>query len=144
MRRAADVAVRVGMALSDHAEAELEATCAPNVSAREGREALSGAAARLVLHMSAWEAFDRLFGCERFDPFVTVAGAALFGARRAFAHGERRTAIGPAVGVGAFYHVTDSLDLRFDAQAMVGVDSPCSELYTVCMGLQWNFGGGVE
>ncbi len=144
LRRAADVAVRVGTEWSDYAEVELEAACAPNASTRAGGEALSGAAARMVLHMSGWEAFDKLFGCERFDPFVAVGAAARFGARHAFAHGDRRTAAGPAVGVGAFYHLTDSLDLRFDAQAMVGIDSPCSEIYTVCVGLQWNFGGEAE
>ena len=144
VRRAADVAVRVGTAWSDYAEVELEAACAPNASTRAGHEALSGVAARLVMHMNGWEAFDKLFGCERFDPFVTVGAATRFGARHAFADGSHRTATGPTVGVGAFYHLTDSLDLRFDAQAMLGIDSPCSEMYTVCIGIQWNFGGGGE
>ena len=144
VRRAADVAVRLGMEWSDYTEVELEAACAPNASTRAGHEALSGVAARLVMHMNGWESFDKLFGCERLDPFVTVGAATRFGARHAFADNSHRTATGPAVGVGAFYHLTNNLDLRFDAQAMVGIDSPCGEMYTVCIGLQWNFGGGGE
>lgn len=144
LSRAADVSVRAGFYATDFLAWELEGACAPNVSARGGREALSGVAARGVCHLTGIEEVDLLFGCERLDPFVTFGAATRFGARHAFADGSHRTATGPTAGVGAFYHLTDHLDLRFDAQAMFGCDSPCGMLYSVGVGLQWNFGGGVE
>ena len=140
VRRAADVAVRLGTAWSDYAEVELEAACAPNASTRAGHEALSGVAARLVMHMNGWEAFDKLFGCERFDPFLTVGAATRFGARHAFADGSHRTATGPTVGVGAFYHLTERLSVRAEARAALCCDSPCGMLYGVFAGLQYSFG----
>ena len=42
------------------------------------------------------------------------------------------------------YHLTESLDVRVDAQALLACDAPCGMLYSVCIGLQWNFGGAVE
>lgn len=144
LARAAETAVRMGFYATDSLAWEVEGACAPNVSTGSGNEALSGVAARGLFHLTGIEEIDLLFGCERFDPFVTFGGAARFGARHAFADDSHRTALGPTVGVGAFYHLTDTLDLRFDAQAMPGCDAPCGMLYAVCVGLQWNFGGGGE
>lgn len=144
LERAAEVSVRAGFYASDFLAWEVEGLCAPNASTSDGHEALSGVAARGLYHLSGIEEFDKLFGCERFDPFVTFGGCARFGSRHAFAEGSHRTAIGPAAGIGAFYHLTESLDLRFDAQAMLGCDSPCGMLYSAVVGLQWNFGGGGE
>ena len=79
-------------------------------------------------------------GCERFDPFVTVGVASLFASHHVFADGSHRTAIGPTAGVGAFYHLTDSWSLRFDATAAMAVDSPCGMSYGISLGLQWSFG----
>ena len=61
VRRAADVAVRVGTAWSDYTEMELEAACAPNASTRVGHDALSGVAARLVMYMYGLEVLYMLF-----------------------------------------------------------------------------------
>lgn len=144
LARAAEVSAFAGYHASDFWAWELACACAPNASARGGGEALSGVAARGLFHLTGFEAFDKLFGCERFDPFVTFGAAARFGARHVFAEGARRTACGPTAGIGAFYHLTDSLDLRVDAQAMLGCDAPCGMLYAVGVGLQWNFGGGNE
>lgn len=144
LARAAETSVRVGAYASEFLAWEVEGACAPNVSAHCGREALSRVALRGLCHLSAMEAFDRLFGCERLDPFVTFGVATSFGARPVFADGSHRTATGPCAGVGAFYHLTESLDLRVDVQAALGCDSPCGLLYSVVVGLQWNFGGDVE
>jgi len=144
LERAAETAVRAGFYATDSLAWELEGACAPNVSTGRGGEALSGVAARGLFHLTGIEEIDLLFGCERFDPFVTFGGAARFGARHAFADDSHRTALGPTAGVGAFYHLTDNLDLRFDAQAMLGCDSPCGMLCSVGVGLQWNFGGAGE
>lgn len=140
--RAAETSLRAGRYAGDFLAWEAEGVCAPNVSCAGGREALSGAAVRGLFHFAGLEAFDRLFGCERFDPFATLGAGVRFGARHAFADGARRTAAGPVAGLGAFYHLTESLDLRFDAQALLVCDAPCGMLYSLGLSLQWNFGGG--
>ena len=144
LRRAAEVSVRAGRYLDEYVAVELEGACAPNACSRDGNGALSGVAARGVFHLSGIDFYDNLFGCERFDPFVTFGAATRFGPRHAFADGSHRTSTGPVAGFGAFYHLTDSLDLRVDAQAMLGADSPCGLLFAAVAGLQWNFGGGGE
>lgn len=144
LRRAAEVSVHAGVYATESLAWEIEGACAPNVSTGEGGEALTGVAARGLFHLTGIEEVNLLFGCERFDPFVTFGAATRFGARHAFAEDSHRTATGPTAGVGAFYHLTDSLDLRCDAQAMLACDSPCGMQYSVVVGLQWNFGGEGE
>ncbi len=145
LKRAGEVSFRGGCGIwDDVASVELEGICAPNVSTHAGNEALSGVAARFIFHLNGIEEFDKLFGCERFDPYLSVADMVRFGARHAFADRSHRTALGKAFGIGALYHLTDNLAIRFDAQAMVAFDSPCGMLYSVGLGLQWTFGGCGE
>ena len=141
LRCAGEVAVRAGRHVDDSLAFELEGVCAPNACSRAGNGAVSGVAARGLYHLSGVEFYDNLFGCERFDPFVTLGTATRFGPRHAFAGGSHRTATGPVAGLGAFYHLTDRLALRVDAQAMLCADSPCGMLYSVAAGVQWSFGG---
>ena len=68
------------------------------------------------------------YGYERFDPFVT-AGA------RGWIEGNA----GPAAGLGAFYHLTDSWSLRVDAQATLGLDGGCAMVYSLGAGIQRSF-----
>ena len=143
LRRAAEVGLRGGRCFSDYFALEVEGLCAPCVvSDVGGNTAISGVALQGLFHCAGWETFDRLFGCERFDPFVTFGGAARFAGRHVFADGSHRTALGPLFGIGAFYHLTDSWSLRADARAQVCCDSPCGMLYGVFAGLQYSFGGG--
>ena len=143
LRRAAEVSVRGGRYLSDYAAIEAEGLCAPwTVSDRGGGTTVSGVALQGVFHCAGWEAFDRLFGCERFDPFVTLGAAARFAGRHAFADGAHRTALGPVFGVGAYYHLTDHWSVRAEARAQLCCDSPCGMLYGVALGLRYSFGGG--
>ena len=141
LKRAAMASARGGWYLSDNLALELEGGCAPNAaSSRGGNATVTAFAARGLFHLTGIEEFDMLFGCERFDPFVTFGAAALFASRHAFADGSHRTAIGPTAGVGAFYHLTDRWSLRFDATAAMAVDTPCGMAYGLAFGLQWNFG----
>ena len=141
LKRAGSVAARGGWYLSDNLALELEGGCVPNaVSSRGGNATVTTFAARGLFHLTGIEEFDLLFGCERFDPFVTFGAAALFASRHVFADDSHRTAIGPTAGVGAFYHLTDSLSLRFDATAAMAVDTPCGMCYGLSLGLQWSFG----
>lgn len=141
LKRAASVSVRGGWYLSDNLALELEGGAVPNaVSSRGGNATVTEFAARGLFHMTGIDEFDKLFGCERFDPFVTFGVASLFASHHVFADGSHRTAIGPTAGVGAFYHLTDSWSLRFDAMAAMAVDSPCGMSYGISLGLQWSFG----
>ena len=141
LKRAAMASARGGWYLSDNLALELEGGAAPNaVSSRGGNATVTMFAARGLFHLTGIEEFDKLFGCERFDPFVTFGAAALFASRHVFADDSHRTAIGPTVGVGAFYHLTDRWSLRFDATAAMAVDTPCGMAYGLSLGLQWSFG----
>ena len=69
------------------------------------------------------------WGYERLDPFFT------FGARGWTNDGQ----VGPSGGVGAFYHITESLSLRLDADATLGVESQVEMVYSLAAGLQFSF-----
>ncbi len=99
-------------------------------------EDAAGLSVTALGHFQGWSLYGDLFGYSRFDPFVTL------GAKGWIGHGGGQ--VGPKAGLGAFYHLTESLDVRVDAQALLACDAPCGMLYSVCIGLQWNFGGAVE
>lgn len=69
------------------------------------------------------------WGYERLDPFFT------FGARGWLKDGQ----VGPDAGLGAFYHLTESLSLRLDANATLGVESDVDMVYSLAAGLQYSF-----
>lgn len=141
LKRAAMASVRGGWCLSDNLALELEGGSMPNAASTHGGNAtVTAFAARGLFHLTGIEEFDKLFGCERFDPFVTFGAAALFASRHVFADDSHRTAIGPTAGVGTFYHLTDSWSLRFDATAAMAVDTPCGMSYGLSLALQWSFG----
>lgn len=71
------------------------------------------------------------WGYERLDPFFT------FGAKGWI--GGRAGDLGPKAGIGSFYHLTDSLSLRFDADATLGLDGDERMNYTLSAGVQWSF-----
>ncbi len=142
LSRAAQSSAHIGWYASDFVAFEFEGSCAPNASSGGGHAAVTGLAARGLFHLSGWEAFGKLFGYERFDPFVTAGVQTLLSSRYSFADGSHRTAAGPAVGIGAFYYLTDTWALRFDATAAMSVDSPCGMNYGIAAGVQWSFGGG--
>ena len=142
LRRAAAVVVRGGWSVTDDLAFETELACVPHASSREGGATISAVSARALFHLTGWETFDKLFGSERLDPFVTAGLQATFASRYVFAEDSHRTGIGPCLGVGTFYHLTESWSLRFDATATMAVDSPCGMLYGVTLGIQKSFGDG--
>lgn len=142
-RRAAEVSVNAGWYATEFLAWEAAASCAPRAVRNGGGDtSVTALAVRGLFHLTGIEEFDLLFGCERFDPFVTFGAAAAFAARHAFADGASRTGIGPAAGVGAFYHLTDEWSLRFDAGAALAAGSPCGMSYALGVGLRRSFGGG--
>lgn len=141
LSRAAQVAVRAGWYMDDFIAWEIEGACAPNASSRAGHAAVTGLAARGLFHFAGWEAFDKLFGCERFDPFLTAGVQTYLSSRAAFADGSHRTGVGPSVGLGAFYYLTDAWAVRADATATLAIGSPCGMDYGLLIGVQYSFGG---
>lgn len=144
VRRAAEVQVRGGYYLTDVLALEGGLFCAPHAATGVGGAVVAGGTLGALMHLTAMDEFDKLFGSERIDPFVTFGGGAHFASHPAYADDSRRAAIGPMAGFGTFYHLTDTLSLRFDAQAFMGCGSPCCMSYALGMGLQWSFGSDAE
>lgn len=120
MRRLGGGAARAGRYLTDSLALECEAAWL---------EDSAGLAARAVWHLHGWEEFDMLFGYERLDPFLS-AGA------KGWMHDGQ---VGPSVGLGAFYYLTDDWALRFDAEATLGLDTRVETVYSISAGIQWFF-----
>lgn len=140
LRRAAQATALVGYSVDETLAIEGAFAYTPNACWRRGNEMLTTAEVDLLCHLAYIDEVNNLFGYERFDPFVTLGVAASFGSHHAFGRDDaRRTAFGPAFGLGAFYHLTDNLALRCDARAHVGVESAANVLYSVGVGLQWSF-----
>ena len=89
----------------------------------------TGLAAKALWHLQGWEAWGRLFGYERFDPFLTA------GVQGWLDHGQ----VGPTAGLGAFYYLTDNWALRADADVTLGLDSAPAAVYTLSAGVQYDF-----
>lgn len=85
----------------------------------------------LVTHWAAWELYDRFFGYSAFDPFVTAGVKGWVGLER----GE----VGPALGIGAFYHFSESLSVRAEVDAVIGVESRIEVDHTIFAGLHYTF-----
>ncbi len=92
-------------------------------------EDVCGLAAEGLWHWKGWEEYDKLFGYSRFDPFFTI------GVRGALPGGQ----VGPAVGVGALCYLTDEWALRFDANALLGLETRCEMVYAIALGVQYSF-----
>ncbi len=94
-------------------------------------EDVAGLSVDVLGHFQGWSFYGDLFGYSRFDPFITLGAKGWIGAD----DGQ----VGPKVGLGAFYHLTDSWALRFDADATLGLESQCEMLYTLSVGIQYSF-----
>lgn len=119
MRTLCGGAVRAGRYFSDALALEAEAAWLENCASLS---------ARMLWHLHGWELIDSLFGYERFDPFVA------FGVR-GWIEGD----VGPALSVGGYYYLTNEWALRFDGEAVAGVDGDLQMLYSVSVGLQYSF-----
>jgi len=110
MRRLGGAAFRAGFYLTEMWAIEGEAAW---------MEDACGLAARALWH---W------WGYERFDPFF------LMGAK-GWINGD----VGPDAGIGAFYHLTESLSLRADAETTLGLDTYAKMEYSLSFGVQYSF-----
>ena len=122
MHRIGGAALRAGYYLSENWAVEGEAAWL---------EDAAGLSAAALGHLQGCDLYGDLFGYSRFDPFVT------FGAKGWI--GRDCGQVGPKVGLGAFYHLTDEWALRFDADATLGLETNCEMLYTLSAGVQYSF-----
>lgn len=89
----------------------------------------TGLSVQGLWHMQGFEWFGKLFGYERFDPFMTG------GVRGWLNEGQ----VGPAVGLGAFYYLSDDWAVRFDANLTLGLDTDVETIHALSLGLQYTF-----
>lgn len=94
-------------------------------------EDCAGLAAQCLWHWQGWSGYGDLFGYSRFDPFFTL------GAKGWTGRGSGQ--FGPKAGFGALYHLTDSWSVRADADATLGLDAQTEMVYTVGVGVQYEF-----
>ena len=94
-------------------------------------ENMAGLGVDALWHIQDWSFYGDLFGYSRFDPFLTA------GARGWIGDGSGQ--VGPAVGIGTFFHLTDNWSLRGDAQATLGLDGDCQMVYSLAFGVQYSF-----
>jgi len=94
-------------------------------------EDVAGMSVETLGHFQGWDFYGDLFGYSRFDPFVTLGAKGWIG--------DGCGQVGPKVGLGAFYHLTDSWSLRADADATLGLETNCEMLYSLSVGVQYSF-----
>lgn len=122
LRRTGGLACRVGTYLSELTAVEGQVGCQENLAAL---------GVGVLTHWAAWELYDRFFGFSAFDPFVTAGVKGWVGG----SHGE----VGPAVGVGAFYHLDDRWSVRADADLTLGLESRVETVHTLSVGFHYTF-----
>ena len=94
-------------------------------------EDAAGLSAAALSHLQGWSFYGDLFGYSRFDPFVTLGARGWIG--------RREGQVGPKAGLGAFYHLTDEWALRLDADATFGLETQREMVYTIAIGVQYEF-----
>ena len=122
MRRLGGGALRTGWYLGEFWAVEGEAAWL---------EDMAGLGIDALWHIQSWSLYGDLFGYSRFDPFLTA------GARGWIGDGSGQ--VGPAAGIGTFWHLTDNWSLRFDAVATLGLDSDAEVVHTLSIGVQRSF-----
>ena len=122
MRRLGGASLRAGSYFSEFFAAECEAAWMENAAVL----AVQG-----LWHWQGGDLYGKLFGYSAFDPFFT------FGARGWTGHGVGQ--VGPKGGVGAFWHLTEEISLRADADATFCLDSAAGVAYTLSVGIQYSF-----
>ena len=95
------------------------------------QEDAAGLAVDALGHLQGCDLYGDLFGYSRFDPFCTLGARGWIG--------RDCGQVGPKVGVGAFYHLTDSWAIRGDADATLGLETDREMLYSVSIGIQFSF-----
>lgn len=120
-RRVAGGAIRLGAELGDYYSIEAEVGWL---------EQEATVAVQEMVHFAIFAEYDKLFGYSRFDPFFTVGIRDWMGSE---------TQVGPKVGLGALYYLSDDWALRSDFEAMLGVEGEVEVDWTIGMSIQYSF-----
>jgi len=94
-------------------------------------EDCAGLGVAALWHLQGLDFYSRYFGYSRFDPFLSIGAKGWIG--------RSQGQVGPKAAIGAFYHLTDSLALRADADATLGLDTDCEMVYGIAVGVQYSF-----
>ena len=137
-----NMVLRLGYDISDHWSTEGGVSWAPNISGNGGADSNPHNA---IDNQSIMGYFvDGLYHFNRFnrlDPYLT-AGAGFYRAdTRVFCDGDESTIVGPRIGAGVMYHLTDSWSLRADTRAFMPLEGDYELIYTADAGLAYHFGG---
>lgn len=89
----------------------------------------AGLSARALWHLQGWEAWGKLFGYARFDPFLTA------GVQGWLPRGQ----VGPTCGFGALYYLSETWALRADADVTLGLDAGAAAVFALSAGVQYSF-----
>jgi len=135
-----NMVLRLGYDISDHWSTEGGMSWAPNISRNGGADNQNG-----INNQSIEGVFlDGLYHFNRFnrlDPYLTV-GAGLYRAdTRVFCDGDESTIVGPRLGAGVMYHLTDRWSLRADTRAFMPLEGDYEFVYTADAGVAYRFGG---
>lgn len=103
----------------------------------EGQYAWDGTGQIYGMYVDALMHYDKY---AQFDPYLLVGAGAYGSNERVF--GDEHVAFVPRLGVGAMYHFTDKLSLRFDAIAQCFVNDNTEFGGGFELGLVYRFGGG--
>lgn len=138
LKSAATAVVRGGWNWTDVFALEAEGFAAPNVGASKSRYGRGGA-----LWGAAFQGVWHPFNYERLEPFVTFGAGAMRDASnsRRFGSVGHDWVFGPRFGAGFWYFILENLSVRFDAGAMMAVDSPSVFAWGWNAGIVYSFGG---
>ena len=152
-----NMVLRLGYDISDHWSVEAGISWAPNITSNgedwrdDGHRWLGvngqwyGRDDEGIKSQSVRGAFlDGLYHFNRYnrlDPFLT-AGFGYYRANdKVFCEGSEFSVVGPRVGAGVMYHLTDHWSLRADTRAFMALDQTCEFIYTADAGIAYRFGG---
>jgi opacity protein-like surface antigen len=139
-----NLSLRFGYDISDHGRPRSAARWRPTLPpmcddgrgdakhAKMENQSVYGAFADGLYH------FDRY---SRWDPYLAGGVGYLHAKDSIFDKGDDFGTLGPRVGVGMMYHLSDNLSLRADTRAFMSLAAGLPFIYTADAGVVYRFGG---
>lgn len=119
----------IGMLAAPHLENDVNNTSGVFFN----KAALYSVYGDVLLHLSRWE---------RFDPYLSLGVGYLVSDDRIFGDSQSDV-LSPRIGVGAMWHLNDSVSLRADACAMGSLNEDFEVCPTFDVGMVYRFGGAA-
>ena len=134
-----NMSLRLGYDISDHWSTEVGGTWAPNITSNDNgngpkteNQGVYGVFVDGLYHFNRYS---------RWDPYLAAGVGSFLAEDRIFCDGNEHSVLGPRVGAGVMYHLTDNLSLRADTRAFMAVERDCEFIYTADAGVAYRFGG---